>query len=285
MKSIKRIKNSIINEKLLILVVIVLIIIGLILWLLVKKTKDFGLNFTTEILGAVITVFILDRLIKKREEDKNIPLKIAIYEDIRLYTTRYIGFWIETYLLSVPEDPPKDISDFFSKIGMPKILSYLHLDSEPNVTPSQKWWDWIVHNAKEFKVNGEKILDRYSGFLDPEIFGHLHRLTESHFNGCLIMIPAIRQSDNIYKTPRVKVLGNYSIEPMEDDFKAILGLVNWCENSYNDLLKHKIDLLKVGAYDDYANRERIKKPPKCMIPEDILKKEIEEVNIFRNQQK
>lgn len=127
MKSIKRIKDSINNEKLLILVVIVLIIIGLILWLLVKKTKEFGLNFTTEILGAVITVFILDRLIKKREEEKNIPLKIAIYEDIRLYTTRYIGFWIETYLVSVPEDPPKDISDFFSKTGMPKILNYLHL--------------------------------------------------------------------------------------------------------------------------------------------------------------
>ena len=30
------------------------------------------------------------------------------------------------------------------------------MDSEPNVTPPIKWWDWILHNAKEFKDNGDK---------------------------------------------------------------------------------------------------------------------------------
>ena len=44
-------------------------------------------------LGVAITVFVIDRLIQAREETKNIPQKLAAYEDVRLYASRYISFW------------------------------------------------------------------------------------------------------------------------------------------------------------------------------------------------
>lgn len=270
------------NEKSIILTLLGLISIGLICWFASEKTEDFGLNFFTEMLGVAVTVFIVDRLIQNREEKRNTPQKLAAYEDVRLYTSRYISFWTEAYRQSVPDPDPVTIEDFFSENGMSKILDHLYMDSEPNVTPPHKWWDWIFHNAKEFKDNGDKILDRHSNNLDPIAIGFIHQLTESSFNSLLLMTPSIRQADISMKFPRVKVLGSYSIEPTIEDYEAILGLVNWCNQTYSMLHKHNKSIKKVMEYK--PNKDR-KMPPKCMIPPEILKQQEDEFQKFRQETK
>lgn len=274
--------NNLKNENLIVLSLLGLLSIGLLCWICFPTTKDFGLNFFTEILGVAVTVFIIDRLIQNREERRSIPQKLAAYEDIRLYTSRYISFWINAYRESVPEQEPETIDDFFSENGMSKILTYLHMDSEPNVTPPRKWWDWIVHNANEFKNNGDKLLDRHSYNLDPIVFGYIHQLTESSFNNMLLLSPSIQQSDNILKFPRIKVLGSYAMSPLKEDYKAILGLVKWCDNTYPLLKKHNSSINKIIEYIPLKSK---KMPPKCMIPQDILEQQINELNAFRKQNK
>lgn len=268
----KKLLNLIKNEISLILTLILLVSIGLIFWFSSSKTEDFGLNFFTEMLGVVVTVLIIDRLIRKREESKNIPQKLAVYEDVRLYTSRYISFWTTTFRETVPEPDPTSIKDFFSDNGMTKILSNLHMDAEPNVFPARKWWDWIIQNAKEFKDRGDKILDRHSNNLEPIVFGHIHQLTESTFNNFLLNINAIRQSDQATNFPRVKVLASYSMKPPQEDFDAILGLIDWCEKSYTILKKYNKSILKVSEYNPIKDK---KMPPKSMIPELVLNQQIE----------
>ena len=270
------------NEKVIILTLLVFLLIGLLSWLCFSKTEDFGLNFFTEMLGVAVTIFVIDRLIQNREEARNIPQKLAAYEDVRLYTSRYISFWTSTYRDSVPEEEPDTLETFFSEAGMTKILSYLYMDSEPNVTPPRKWWEWIVYNAKEFKDNGEKLLDRYSHNLDPVAFGYVHELTESGFNNVLLMAPSIRQSDIQMKFPRIKVLGSYSIPPPKEDYEAILGLVKWCNETYIALKKYSSSIKKVTEYTTIGNR---KMPPKCMIPPEVLEQQQKELNEFRQRNK
>lgn len=270
------------SEKVIILRILGFILFGLFCWLFSKTTEDFGLNFFTEMLGVAVTVFVIDRLIQNREERRSIPQKLAAYEDVRLYTSRYISFWTATYRDSVPEDEPETIELFFSDLGMPKILNHLYMDSEPNVTPSRKWWEWIVHNAKEFKDNGDKLLDRHSHNLDPIAFGYVHQLTESSFNNTLLISPSIKQSDIQMKFPRIKVLGNYSLPPQKEDYDAILGLVKWCNETYSLLRKHSNSIKKVSEYKPTKNR---KMPPKCMIPNEVLIKQIQELEEFRQRNK
>jgi hypothetical protein len=254
--------------------------IGLISWTGSTKTENFGLNFFTEILGVSITVLIIDRLMQKREEARSIPQKLAAYEDVRLYTSRYINFWTSAYRDSVPDEEPETIVSFFSDEGMTKIFKYLYLDSEPNVTPSRSWWEWINQNAKEFKDNGNKILDRYSYNLDPIAFGHMHQLTESLFNNMLLLLISIKQSDMQLNYPRIKVLGYYSITPQKEDFDAILGLVNWCNESYYKLKKYNHSIKKVSEYSKTKNRNM---PPSCMIPDFVLEQQIKELNDFQHR--
>lgn len=254
------------SEWLMIIIISVLLLIGLLLWLCFDKTKEFGLNFFTEMIGSVVAIFIIDKLIKNREETKSIPQKLAAYEDVRLYTSRYIGFWIDAFRESVPEDDPETIEVFFSENGMSKILKYLYLDSQANVFPSRNWHNWIIDNAKKFQENGNKILDRYSYNLDPEAFGYLHQLAGSLFNECLLTLPSIYQFDTLEKIPRVRILASYSISP-DKDFEAILGLIKWCNESYNQLIKYDSSIIKVS---EYAPKKDKRMPPKCMIPVSIL---------------
>jgi len=60
---------------------------------------------------------------------------------------------------------------FFSDTGMAKILDNLYLNAYASATPAMTCWDYIVQNATEFKIRGEKILERYSFDLDPVAFG------------------------------------------------------------------------------------------------------------------
>jgi hypothetical protein len=270
------------SEKVIILTLSGLLLIGLLCWLCSKKTEQFGLNFFTEMLGVAVTVFVIDRLIQNREETRSIPQKLAAYEDVRLYTSRYINFWTSAYRESVPEEEPETIEAFFSENGMTKILNHLYMDSEPNVTPPRKWWDWIVQNAKEFKENGDKLLDRHSHNLDPIAFGYVHQLTESSFNHFLLMIPSIRQLDTTMKYTRVKVLASYSMAAQKEDYDAILGLIKWCNEQHSFLKKHSSSIKKVSEY--YKDKNR-KMPPKCMIPKEILEQHLKELNEFRQKNK
>ncbi|MCE2963492.1 MAG: hypothetical protein ACK5UE_06680 [Chitinophagales bacterium] len=85
-------------------------------WLCYAKTEQFGLNFFTEMLGVAVTVFVIDRLIQNREETRSIPQKLAAYEDVWLYTSRYISFWTSVYRESVPEEEPQTFEAFFPRM-------------------------------------------------------------------------------------------------------------------------------------------------------------------------
>jgi len=278
----KKVTTYIQSERKILLALGILVLFSLFCWLLWKPARDFGLNFFTEMLGVAVTIIVIDRLIEGREQRKSIPLKLASYEDIRIYTARYIAFWTQVFRDSVPEDDPKTIELFFSKESMSKVQQYLYMDSEPNVSPKMRYSDWIVQNAKEFKEKGNNILDRHGYNLDPEVYGHVHALTESMFNGMLLHINSIEQTDARMKFPRVRTFGNYSFYFSGEDYTAVLGLIRWCEETYLKLKGHSRFIKESIFYFPQSNK---KIPPKCMIPDDVLKKQKSELEEFIKQNK
>lgn len=269
MSNIKKLVNYIKSEKAIILTLLVLLIVGLLCWIW-KPTSEFGLNFFTEISGATITVFILDRLIKNREEKKNIPLKLAAYEDVRLFTSRYSSFWTDAFHDCVPEDDPETVEYFFSDNGMKKILRYLNIDAKANVASQINWFDYIVSSAKEFKNHGDKVLDRHPN-LDPIAYGYLHNIIEGSMINCLIQSPGLKNWDAQNNFPRVKILQSYCVQPNQEEYEAILGLIKWCEESYLQLLKHRTTIKKVS---EYTPKKKKNETPKSMILEIELEKQL-----------
>ena len=250
MKRLELFRKTVKNERNIILSLVVLILIGLVCWLFLKKTEEFGLNFFTEMLGVAITVFIVDRLIKKRDETRNVPQKLAAYEDVRLYVSRYISFWTDTYRQSVPDEKPNTIYDFFTQDTISKIFKHLDLDSEVNIKPRRKWGDWLSEKLKEFKDKGDKILDRYSNVLEPEIFKYVHQLTETSSHDFLIQMLWVCKNGKTM-SPRIEItpeLFHSSIKFKEEDFNAILKLYDWCNAQYEIMSKFDNSIAKVYEY-------------------------------------
>jgi hypothetical protein len=265
-KTYKGIADFINKEKTLLTILGVLILFGAFLWIYTSEYKDFGLNFFTEMLGVLVTILVVERIFRNREKNHLLPQKISAYEDVRLFTTLYINFWVETYRISVPKDDPENLQKFFSQEGMGLIGAYLDMDSEPNVTPNRKWWDWMTYNVKEFQNAGDKILDRHAIILEPELYSQIHQLTESSFNKVICHMPAIRQSDTRNNFQRNTAFGSYSIPPINEDFEAILYLHNWCEKQYEEYRKIKPNIHRVTVYEPKTDKNL---PLKCTVLDEV----------------
>ncbi|GHT79697.1 hypothetical protein FACS1894130_09200 [Spirochaetia bacterium] len=216
-------------------------------------TKDFGLNFLTEMLGVAVSVLIIDRIIKYRDKINSIPKTLCMYEEIRLFTSRYLSFWVGMFRCTVPEDDPATISEFFSDTGMSKISTFINLSSTAEVVPTRPCYLWITQNAQEFKGKGDKIIDRYLDIVDPNVIGYMHQIIDGTFNSLLLQIAGI-----------FRTLGGVSnfLPPEKKDYDAILGLIDWCNKTYDLLEKNNPGILKVTQYVPKKITDKTN-PPKC----------------------
>jgi len=251
------------------MILCVLIIFGFVLWQFTPCLEEFGLSFFTGMIGVLITIAIVENILKSIDAEKTVPLRLAAYEEIRSYLGKYIDFWASAYRDSVPDNPPDTIQDLFTEIEMEKICKNLYLDSnKPSVLPEMKYWDWIVQSAQRFKENGDKILDRYVNCLDPTAFKYIHQITDSGLILALSNIINMRKHYIDAGVPRLPVLYTYAI-PVKAHVDNINGLIQWCEQQHKLLLKHDPKIISVTK--QYRVWDRVR-TPKCMITEYAIEK-------------
>jgi hypothetical protein len=153
-KKPKKLIMTFFKKYILYFILIVLALFFVIIWRLDNNPgslSDFGLNAFTELLGIIITIAIVENIIKKQNEKAILPIKAAIYRDIQLFASRIIGFWYDVHFESVPEDDPKNIEELFSANTFEKMLNYLSLDGEPKVYPKTNWWQLFASQGKDIE--------------------------------------------------------------------------------------------------------------------------------------
>ena len=241
---------------------------------------DFGLNAFTEMLSVSLTVLILDSLIAKRQEKQKLPLNIAMYNEVRLFTTHIVDFWTEVFRQSVAEQAPVGVKELFTEDCFRKMFNNLWIEANPNVTPPRTWRTWFAEEGNIFQHKGNKILDRYSSNLPPEIFQAIHQLTENGaFLGCMNMIQNIYALDCSQGIPRPQVLGAYYPMPQVADFEALLLLHKWCQDEYINLSSaYGGNLFEVTK----GPQGETNRTPNSMIPETMLQQQIMAMEQFQS---
>lgn len=217
--------------------------IGLFLWIFFgeKGLGGFGLNFFTEMLGVVITVLLIDYILKSRRTKEKIPKRIAAYRDISIYVNRYHQLWVDLYHNTVPDPTPSTIEEFFTNEVFRKIMEQLDLNSQYNIFPPMTWWKYMPYKANELHQLGNKILNRYSDFLQPDIFWAVHQLTESMHNQSLRNIEMSRsQLTASGKPPKRLIEMAWFIPPSE--FPSVIRLYKWMEAEFEELKKQDPNL-------------------------------------------
>lgn len=232
----------------LLLVALILAVASACLYLWIEEKGDlsaFGLNAFTETLGILFTVLIVDQLITRQEQSRLTPFKAAAYEDVRLLTSRIVGFWTSVFKASVPESSPHSVSDLFCESSFEKMHQHLNMEAQPLVMPPRTWWEWIPENLMDHRNLAERILERHNFVLDAEIYGCVHRIATEGLNPTLI--PTIRQADQHSGFPRPHNLGSYHYLS-ECYCEDIVKLVSWCQDSAKELRRSGANGIKdVGA--------------------------------------
>ncbi len=267
------------HKRLLVLLISLIASGCLYLWLSTSgEASNFGLNAFTETLGILVTVLIVDHLIKRQEELRSLPQKATAYEDVRLLTTRIVGFWSDVYRACIPEPSPISVEALFCKASFEKMQKNLNLDSQPNVAPPRTWWDWLPQSLSDHKKRAETILERHNNVLDPNAYAYVHQIATEGIEPEIIH--SLRQTDSQTGFPRPRILGSYYFLP-ENYCETVIGLVAWCEEQIKQLEGNGIvGLKRVGA--TIGPWDRQDKPP-SMLDEQELIRQLTAVKEFREK--
>lgn len=161
--------------------------------------KDVSLNVGTEVFGILLTVWLIDAVIRKNEQsDRERVVKVA-FAQMRLPLKRHITMLLGMYKAAVahaPQDPPRELRALF---GPDYAVQLAFLDfAKPaplmNVQPLT-WFDYFHHEIEQFRSALTRTIEKYATFLDPETVELLESLIASSLLGLLSQARAIPQID------------------------------------------------------------------------------------------
>lgn len=194
---------------------------------------DLWLNLLASFIASLCTLLLIERTLQNRKEKNELPLRIARYRDIQLFTSRLITLWMRMFQFTSQWEKEISIDTLFTKDIINRIYERLNMQEEAPVLPKQNWNIYINNYITDLIDRGNHILDRYVSIMPPELFGAIHHLTnDSPF------IERLRNINELERTGismRVPLLKHYIPLPSSRDYESIHILFQWCESEYEKL--------------------------------------------------
>ena len=184
-------------------------------------------RLTISIVGAYLTVSIVDIQIRKREEAEIERQRNLALHQLHSSLNNHLNFLCELYIVSSDKDSP-DVPESFDELFDDEYIHQLkHLDfsKDCNTLLSASNWHTASHyRMSEFKENVGEMIVRYGQILDSTLLGTLLKSSEN----ALINSMA---SGNLVISGDMNILNgeNYD-KALEIHLDAILKLISY----YND---------------------------------------------------
>ncbi|MCX5830068.1 MAG: hypothetical protein NTV58_19025 [Deltaproteobacteria bacterium] len=184
--------------------------------------SSLGSNLVAEFIGAAVTIYGVDYLIKRREERRLLPVRAASYEDVRIMTHWALDLWKSAYINSVGDSSPKNWAELFSEDTIKKIQMSLDITKPANVIPAEPWSTYFDREMEKIHTHAEKVLERHAVILDPEIHGAVYTLVYYNHHKISDLIAFDKQLG----IPRPTCLGSY-VPIIRNWFDAVLTMQTW----------------------------------------------------------
>lgn len=214
-------------------------VVGVILFA-IPFTRDFGINFVTEIMGVWITVFLINRVLEKRERERRVVIDLRILRETSSIIASHFSIWKHLAWKYAPELKIKTEADL--KAAYPKLMQLTRLDDQFEIISihDPESWKLFFHNRtiKQCFENYHKsvledinsTMNNFKAHLEPELLGYFLELTEDPYYRDLA---SLSQSDvyslvlNDFGEDENK-LSSYLSEDT-GHFSKIMALKNYCE--------------------------------------------------------
>lgn len=213
-----------------------------------------GSNLFAEFVGASVTVYGVDFLIKRREELRLLPVRASSYEDVRIMTHWALDLWKDAYANSVGDSLPKSWIELFSPETLLKVQIFLDITKPANTFPAQPWSAYFDHVMERIHKHAEKVLGRHAASLDPKIHNAVYTLVYYGHH----KIANMQEVDRQMGIPRPTNLGSY-VPLIKEWFSAVLELHDWTVTMHGYLIAN--DIKNIHAPYMFSSLETETRPP------------------------
>lgn len=200
-----------------------------------ENLSSLGANLVAGFIGSAATVYGIDLLIKHRDERNLLPVRASSYEDVRIMTHWALDLWRTAYVASVGDSDPKSWRELLSQEYIEKIFLSLDVQKNANTLPPVNWMVYLTQNLEKINKHAEKILERHSSHLDPNVYRSVYSIVYNKYD----YMNLIQIYDKSEGCPRPNNLWCY-MAYIEDWFSAILFLHDWTVDTNIYLRKNKI---------------------------------------------
>ena len=268
-------------------VVIAFTIITAIAWRYCPEESALGdltLNLFAGFISSIITIAVIEKVIKHQKERDARPLREALYRDVQLFTSRLTSLWAEMYVESTVNQDTIPLNILFSPNLITKLYSTLDLEGTTNTVTKLNWFSYIEQQQKGLINRGNKICADYITIADPEIIHIIHYLiNDSMFLGLLHIISDVRCVDIAKGIPRPTLLCCYLPEATQTDYDMILKLINWCHSEYESLHNAKEKAQYIFPVNDIVGRSNHQSPPSSIVSQEKYELMMSNFALYQNK--
>jgi hypothetical protein len=214
-------------------------IVGVVLFA-IPFTRDFGINFVTEIIGVWITVFLINRILERRERERRVVIDLRILRETSSIIASHFSIWKHLAWKYAPQAKIKTEADL--KALYPTLIQLTRLDEQFDVVSihDPESWKLFFHNRtikqcfenyhKSILEDISSVMNNFKAHIEPELLGYFLELTEDRY---FRDVASLSQSD-VYSV----VLNDFGEDEnrltsyLSEDtshFAKINALKNYCE--------------------------------------------------------
>jgi hypothetical protein len=173
------------------------VIIALLL-MLFDRSKDLGVNLFTEITGVAITIFIINKILERRERQKRISIDQRILREVQSIIASYFSIWKHLawrYLPNEKIETEKDILRIYPQLvkcsnvnDKFEIVSIHHPESWKLFFHNRSIKDCFENYYTTLTGETQTFINDFKMYLEPELLDRLLNIMEcQYFKNILLM--------------------------------------------------------------------------------------------------
>ena len=154
--------------------------------------SSFSGNLISELLGILLTVFLIDKVIEKNQENERKKYKEVAFRQLRGAIYKHLMLLANIFKASALTLPEKrkfeNVREFFDDKFIEQI-AYLDFSALAPVTPDRQWIDYLSEEFLNFKNSLGKTVEKYSMYLDSESLDLMEEVINSSSMAFILQIP------------------------------------------------------------------------------------------------
>ncbi len=183
--------------------------------------REYVPNLLSEITGILLTVFLIDRVIRANSDKEIAGFRAIGYRQLRNPLHRMTHLLMNMYKASLaepPTPPPAEIGEL-EEGDFCAAVSFLDFSRSAPVFPEMSWFDYLHHECAGFRAEVDGVIGKYGIHFGPEVVDLATKVKDSGLLSYLIQAKSVLVVDEKLGTRRsYNMLGGQGFDAMVKEF-------------------------------------------------------------------